>query len=674
MKTSRDLLGYAAMAGGALALGGRLNAAEPAFPGRPNILWLTTEDSSEYEFTPYGNRDVKLPNLDALAARGVTFTHACSTGTQCSPARSSFITGAYATTYGMDYHRGKVPVPEGIFFPELLRQAGYYCTNARKTDYNAVTAADGDCWDVCDGQDGMEPDVPQNVGRATYENPDRRPDQPFFAVFNYFGTHMRYVRTAELKARVHEPGKGADPATVALPPHVPDLPEVRSDYATHLDRIAGMDVWLGNHLRNLERLGLQDDTIVFFFADNGGCLPRGKGYAYQTGHRVPMVVHVPPKWRHLFPAEPGTHSERLVSFVDLAPTVLSLAGLEIPERMPGAAFMGPRTAEAPALQFGFTTNSGDHFVPTRSVSDGRFKILHAYVPHKPDCLRNFFQWGMPANLAWDSHVLEGGCEKPEWLAAFRRQRGERLFDLQSDPFQLNDISGDPQHAATLARLRQGLSEHLRATGDLGFFPFTMRDKGGKPLHDWVRETGFPLDALITAAETASAGDPANRGKLVDFLKSERPELRYWGASGLATLAAEGQGGECPAELLSAMTDQEPSVAAEAAHAVCYYGRVEEGIAVLMQRFEQGVADFQTLQETGATIRVKGFADGSLTAYSALETLSLDERFKPELIKMAPRLEVLQEGYRRDDRRGAKQSARSILVNLGVVPVSALYHP
>lgn len=672
MKTSRDLLGYAAVAGGALALGGRLGAAEPAVSTRPNIVWLTTEDSCEYEFTPYGNRDVKLPNLDALAARGVTFTHACSTGTQCSPARSSLITGTYATTYGMDYHRGKVKVPEGILFPQRLREAGYFCTNARKTDYNAETEVDGDCWDVCDGFDGMEPDVPQNVGRATYENPDRKPGQPFFAVFNYFGTHMKYVRTTELKARDHVPGQGVDPVTADLPPHVPDLPEVRSDHATHLDRIRGMDVWLGNHLRNLERLGLQDDTIVFFFADNGGCLPRGKGYVYQTGHHVPMVVHVPAKWRHLFPVDPGTRSDRLVSFVDLAPTVLSLAGVAIPGAMQGHAFMGPQATAAPALQFGLTTNSGEHFVPARSAFDGRFKYLRYYTPHKPDGLRNFFQWGMPANLAWDQHVLGGDCRTPEWLAPFRPQAGERLFDVEADPFELHDLAADPQHAAILERLRKGLAEHLRATGDLGFFPFTTRDKSPASLHAWVRQTGFPLDDLIAAAETASSGDPAHRSRLIALLANASPEFRFWGASGLATLAAKGLGGDCPRELLTAIADPDPSVAAEAAHALCYFGKAEQGIETLIQLFEAGIQGYQALLDAGIRVANKGFVDGSLPAYSALETLSLDARFLPVLRTAIPRLEAIGAGYTRDDRRASKQNARSLLVNLGAIPVGDLY--
>jgi hypothetical protein len=571
----------------------------------------------------------------------------------------------------MDYHRGKVNVPDGIFFPQFLRDAGYFCTNSRKTDYNGPV--DGECWDECDGMDGLEPDKPQAVGKATYENPRRKAGQPFFSVFNYFGTHMRYVRTTEMKPREHDPVKGVDPKTLDLPPHVPDLPEVRSDYARHLERIQGMDVWLGAHLKNIERLGLQDDTIIFFFADNGGCLPRGKGFAFDTGHHVPMVVHVPEKWRHLFDLPPGTRSERLVSFVDLAPTVLSLAGAEIRKPMQGRAFMGAAATKPPALQFGFTTNSGDSFVPCRSAFDGRFKYIRSYTPHKPECLRNFFQWGMPANLAWDHYVLGGACTKPEWLAPFKAHPAERLFDMASDPFELKDLDGDKQYGDVLMSLRKGLSRHLRESGDLGLFPLTLRDKSPKALYDWVRETGFPLDDLIAAAEIASDGDPRNRARLLAYLVSDRPELRFWGASGLATLGQKNPGGDCPRELFEAMKDPEPSVASEAALAVCYHGEVEAGAKALMHLFEDGIEKFRALQSLPEMkTRIAAFHDGSLPAYSALETLSLDSRFIPILKKMIPRLEAVQEGYKRNDRRGYKQNARSLLVNLGVIPVADLY--
>ena len=675
MKLTRHNLVYrAAIVGGALALGGCMQLRDQTVETRPNILWLTTEDSCDYEFGPYGNRDAKMPNIDSLARRGVTFTHACSTGTQCSPARSSIITGAYATTYGMDYHRGKVTVPDGIFFPKLLSAAGYFCTNARKTDYNAITAVDGDCWDECDGKDGMEPDQPQVVGKATYENPERGSEQPFFSVFNYFGTHMRYVRTCRMQPRKHEPGKGPDPARVNLPPHVPDLPEVRSDHARHLERIEGLDVWVGEHLKNIERLGLQDDTIVFFFADNGGCLPRGKGFVFDTGHHVPMIVYVPPKWRRLLDLPAGSTCERLVSFVDLAPTVLSLAGVAMPERMQGHAFMGQNRTAPPALQFGFTTNSGDTYTPTRSVFDGRFKLLHSYIPHKPESLRNFFQWGMPANLAWDNYVLNGECRKEEWLAPFKPHSAERLFDTLSDPFELHDLADDPQYEHVRFRLRQGLSAHLRATGDLGFFPVTMRDKSPQSLYDWVRESNFPLNDLITAAETAGAGDPKDRAVLIEHLTGDRPEFRFWGASGLATLAQQDKGGDFPPELLGAMSDPDPCIASAAALAVCYYGKADQGVSALMTLFEREAKAFAALQETlsASRQRVPYGQKGWPPAYSALETLSLDPRFVPALRNMIPRLQAMHKGYKPDKRRNCQQNARSILINLGTIPVADLY--
>ena len=217
--------------------------------------------------------------------------------------------------------------PETVFLPDYMRAAGYYCTNKSKTDYN--TLCDNKAmWDSCGPA-------------ATYNNPARKKDQPFFAVFNSMATHMGRIRSYHTDQRRDFALEGLDPARLELPPHVPDIPEIRSDFAFHMEGSQDIDAWVGMFLDDLRRQRLDENTIVFFFSDHGGCLPRGKGFVYETGTHVPFIVYLPPKWRHLANGQSG-RTDRLIGFPDLAPTVLSLAGIEPPAYMQGKAFLGLR--------------------------------------------------------------------------------------------------------------------------------------------------------------------------------------------------------------------------------------------------------------------------------------------------------------------------------------------
>jgi arylsulfatase A-like enzyme len=624
---------------------------------RPNILWLVIEDTSAYEFGCYGNPSAKTPVIDGLAARGVRFTHAWAAGPQCSPSRSSIITGNFSTTFGMDWHRKQVQIPDDVYFPPLLRKAGYYCTNNAKTDYNARLDAKT-IWD-------------ENGPQATYNSPQRRADQPFYAVFNCGATHMSRLRSFGIEERRDFAAEGLDPQQLKLPPHVPDLPEVRSDYAFHLEGVQDIDGWVDTFLQDLKAQGLDENTIVFFSSDHGGCLPRGKGFVYNTGLQVPLVAYVPPKFRALVGFEPGKPSDRLVHLMDLGPTFLSLAGVQPPAWMQGQAIMGRHAAKARQYQFGFAANQAAHFVPSRGVSDGRFHLIRSYTPHKPHCLRNNFQWGMPSNLAWDAHAL-GGQARPEHMQPYRPHAGEMLFDLNADPFELNDLAAKPEHRDTLDKLRGVLDDHLRQTRDLGFFPPSTRQDGN--LYAWTRGNNYPLNDLLEAARVAATATSKSASKLDGYLGSDRPEIRFWGASGWTTLAVGSPQQKPSPALLKAMQDSDLFVGAEAAHALCYLDGGEKGAAAL----------------------IKAFANGSKAAYSALETLALTPVGKGLLQSHKAQLQALTRaekafapvpaeeenagegnageanGGEGNEEGAAPWQARAILVNLGDLPVSKLY--
>ena len=603
---------------------------------RPNILWLTFEDTSFYEFGCYGNSDVSTPVIDSLAANGLLFSNVWSNAPQSSPARSSLITGCYATTYGMDVHPVAYDTPENILFPQLLRDAGYYCTNNRKTHYNTTTD-NGSCWDECSKT-------------ASYKSPHRKDGQPFFSVYNTVTSHMGRIRTFHTDGRRDYTEEGIYPQLLKLPPHVPDLPEIRSDYAGHLEAVQDVDTWVGLFLEDLRKEGLDDDTIIFIFSDHGGCLPRGKGYIYETGLHVPLIVYFPEKWKHLAPDCKASVYDRPAGFVDLAPSVLSLAGVRPPEYMQGKALMGRYAAEGPDLHFAFAANHLHHFTPVRAVSDGKYKYIRSYMPYRQFALRNYYQWGMPSNKAWDALVLGGHNTNPEWAQPFDVHPAEMLFDLEADPFELHDLSRDAEYAGILEDFRGKLSEHIRNTADLGFFlPDSRKDV---VLYNMVKEEKYPLEELWTLAETACTATEEDIPALVEAACSKYADFRFWAAAGLAQLATEGKLEERPEILERLITDENPYVACEAAYTLVWCGDAEKGLSRLLNPREESERKI---------------------GYSALEALSLHPELKDTLLRYClDDLSEKAETLPRKENEDAGLMARGILVNLGRLDIRLLH--
>lgn len=602
---------------------------------RPNILWLTFEDTSAYEFGCYGNNEVHTPNTDSLAACGIQFMNAWSVAPQSSAARSSLITGCYATTYGMDVHPVAYDTPADIFFPQKLREAGYYCTNNNKTHYNSTTD-NKICWDECDN-------------RASYNSIKRQKDQPFFAVFNTVTSHMGRIRTFHTDGRRDYTQEGIYPALLSLPSYVPDLPEMRSDYAGHLEAVQDVDTWLGFYLKDLKEKGLDENTIIFFFSDHGGCLPRGKGYLYESGLKVPLIAYFPPKWQHLANNMVGKETD-LVNFTDLGPTVLSLAGVKPPKHMHVKALYGKFADKNKRdVQFALAANQLHHFMPVRAATDGRFKYIRSYIPYRQFALRNYYQWGMPSNKAWDKLVLGGQNTNPDWKQTFEAHSVEMLFDLEKDPDELHDLSGIPEYADVLAKMRRALSGHIRTTNDLGFFLPDSRT--GHILYEKVRQEKYPLDDLYLLVETAGTATPASLPLLEKAIVSPLPEMRFWGVVGYAKLAREKQIKTCPQALLALLQDTNAYIASEAAYAVSYLGKADEGVARLVT----------PLLDKDRKI-----------GYSSLECLSLDSEMRDYIRPFVPELKKAAETLPRLENEAAGLMARGILVNLGELKIEELH--
>ena len=432
-----------------------------------NIVWLSVEDMSPW-IGPYGDTTVPTPNLDKLAAEGVTYDNAFATSPVCAPARSSIITGMFATRIGtMQMRNGNpsgaalkkdpeayrdIPGYEGLppawlrCFPEHLRAAGYYCTNASKQDYQFK--APKTVWD-------------ESSGKATWKN--RAAGQPFFAVFNHTGTHES---KGFPKAKRNPPAM--KPSALKVPPIYPDTPAVRDAMARTYNNIAAMDKWVGQKIKELEKAGELDNTVIVYWSDHGVGLPRGKRSCYDTGLRVPLIVRYPDG------KDAGTRSKRVVSFVDLGPSALSLAGIKPDERYDGTPFLGEHTTERDEDDYrnGYAYGHADRFdaerEQTRSVSDGRYRYTRNYMTDVPYLLPVAYRETIP--MTHDLYKLrETGSENPaHWQFVAKERPAEEFYDSQADPWEFKNLIDAPEHQARIKAMRGKLDAWIKDTGDLGF--------------------------------------------------------------------------------------------------------------------------------------------------------------------------------------------------------------
>lgn len=544
-------------------------AAEPAGGGRPNILWITCEDISP-DLGCYGDPYAVTPNLDRLAKQGVRYTRAFATASVCTPARSCLITGVHATSLGTQHLRGAVPLPAEIrCFTVYLRKAGYYCSNNAKEDYNFVTPAG--TWD-------------ESSNRAHWRR--RAPGQPFFSVFNFTTTHQGQIRlppeqfarrTAELSQQQRH-----DPAKAPLPPYYPDTPVVRRDVARLYDLITAMDQQVGDLLWQLEEDGLADETIVFFFSDHGTGMPRHKRWLYDSGIRVPLIIRFPREYLDWAPGPPGTTSDRLVSFVDFAPTLLSLAGLEIPAYVQGRVFLGERASRPQRYVFVARDRVDEVYELSRAVRDPRYKYIRNYMPHRPRMQYSTYSERTPTRQELRRLAAEGKLEGPakDFMSPWKAP--EELYDTQNDPHEIHNLARSPEHRETLQRMRGVLQSWMAQTRDTGLLPeaeMHLRAAGRSPYEMARRADVFPLSRILDAAEMM-AERPEAREKLTRLLGDTDSGVRYWAATGLAALGPRAQ--PATGALREVLDDPAPSVRLAAAEALCLLGCEADALPVLIK--------------------------------------------------------------------------------------------
>jgi N-sulfoglucosamine sulfohydrolase len=426
---------------------------------RPNIVWISNEDMSP-RLGAYGDTMARTPVLDRLARESVRYTHAFTTAPVCAPSRAAIITGMYQTAIGAQHMRtteDRVPELPGPYlavppfyvkaFPEHLRAAGYYTTNRAKTDY----------------QFGVPFTIWDDLGpNAHWRN---RPDksQPFFSVFNLTVTHESQIFPSSPARK----GKKlvTDPAEVQVPPYYPDTPAVREEIARVYDNIADMDAQVGEILRQLDDDRLADDTIVFYWSDHGDGMPRAKRSLYDSGLRVPLMIRWPKTVAS--PVKPGSVRDELVSFIDLAPTVLALAGVPIPAHLHGRVLAGDRAAPAPPLVFAARDRMDIEYDMMRSARDARFLYIRNFAPDLPYAGHIIYRNQSAIMQEFFRLQAERKLTGPAALWMRTQRPAEELYDTLADPHQIHDLAGDPRHASTLTRMRTAVTDWMARIGDQG---------------------------------------------------------------------------------------------------------------------------------------------------------------------------------------------------------------
>ena len=531
---------------------------------KPNILWITCEDISPH-LGCYGDSYANTPNLDQLASQGVVYLNAFATAPVCAVARSTIISGIYASSMGSQHMRCLGRRPQGAkLYPEILRGAGYYCTNNAKTDYN-FDMDPKSIWDQCDQ-------------KAHWRNRTDQ-SQPFFSIFNLGTSHESRVNNADRYANAIRDltvDQLKKPGEVPLPPYYPDTEDTRELWARYYNIITAMDQQVGSILAQLKEDGLEENTIVIFYSDHGAGIPRHKRWLYDSGIRVPMIVKVPTKFRSWLPHEQGSKTKELVSFIDLPSTALHLAGCTIPSQMQGRSFLGANLMAPRKYIYAGRDRMDERYDMQRCVRDHQYKYIRYYEPDKPFCqYMNTPEKGAIMQEIRRAQAM-GKLPKAGIKMMAATKPVEELFNCMEDPDELNNLADDEKYRDKLEELRVAHSQWSDDTKDAGLIPETImrnwESHSGMAIYDFLRSHSIPIEEIRRTALGEISGEELTRNLL-----HENEAVRYWAAIHLGNqpdMILD------PQPLHSATEDPVPVVRFAAARALAKKNKISESLAIL----------------------------------------------------------------------------------------------
>jgi len=482
---------------------------------QPNFVWIISEDNSAHYMELFDPGGIATPHIAGMVEEGIRFTHAFSNAPVCSVARSTLISACYASRTGAQFHRRSrlVPLPEGVeMFPAYLKRAGYYTTNNSKEDYNYIKKEG--VWD-------------ESSREAHWSK--REAGQPFFHKESHPVSHESRLHFKAELMDSYEPE--IHPDSIQLFPNHPDTELFRFTSAYYRDKILAVDTIVGRVIEELEEEGLLESTFVFYFGDHGGVLPGSKGYAYETGLHVPLVVRIPKKFRHLVDLKKGETADGFVSFIDFGPTLLALAGIEIPEGIDGSPFLGRgvRSEELEERQttYGYADRFDEKYDLVRTVRRGDMKYMRSYQPFNVDGLQNNYRYLCLAFEQWRDMYRKGELD-PVQAAFFEAREPETLYDLTKDPYETQNLAEDPAYRDQLLEMRELMETWVKGMPDLSFFPenYLRRDAFGNPVL-FGEQQKARIAALVDLANLELLPFEKARGGIALALNSEDPLTKYW---------------------------------------------------------------------------------------------------------------------------------------------------
>lgn len=495
---------------------------------KPNILWFVIEDTSPQNIGCYGSSAVHTPNIDKLAKEGIRFNNAYSTGTVCSPSRSTIITGVRTYKSGTGHHRSGYPIPSFIKgFPYYLKQAGYYTSNNPKTDYNT----------------SMEPTIIKNSWNESSTSAGwwkRKPGQPFFAVFNYADSHQSRTMTDPYDTYVKNvldvlpTNLQVGEKDFVMPPYLADNADMRKEYARMYNGISLADYNIGKTLKRLEDEGLKDSTIIFFYADHGQGMPRIKTNGIGQSYKVPFVIWFPEMYKHLSPfGTGGVVTSEQISFADLAPTVLSLAGIQSPDYFDGRPFLGSLRKAATEYMFVSNDRTDNDLNINRTVIKDSLVYIRNFTPFQPEQRYiNYFMISEICQLMYEDYI--GNKLTPNQAFVFDKRRPECLFNLGTDKWEMNNLIDDPKYAAEIAKMRAAMEQNILQSKDIMLISEYeyLRLPSNLTPYEYRLTSDYKINEIWEAASLSGFSGEEIKQKQLKLLDHSNRMVRYWAAIGL----------------------------------------------------------------------------------------------------------------------------------------------
>ena len=537
----------------------------------PNILWVTVEDISPM-LGVYGDPNAHTPHLDAFAKRSVRFTNAFATAPVCSPSRSCIITGYRASSLGTQHLRSEAAIPETIRpFPKYLREAGYFTSNNVKEDYNFT---DNSIWDNSSAQAHWR---------------QREKGKPFFSVFNLMLTHQSKIfgSDEEYEKRIEDflPFiTRTSPETLQLPPYYPDTPEIRKLWARYYTNVSIVDYQFSQLLQALEADGLSDNTIVFFYSDHGTGMPRHKRTLYDSGMKIPFMVHIPEKYAGKYHFKPGTLNDGLVTFLELAPTALDMAGIKLPAGYAGKPIFSSDEIKSREYIYGASDRVDEGFELARSIRTKQHLYIRNYLPHLPLLQPNWY-----TDHSEIMKALKQARNSPDLTQAqqsiFAPTRPvEELYDVVRDPHQLHNLASDKHQGGLIQQMRKTLRQEILKNHDTAFAPepeLNRLSRGTTPFEFSQDRAKYPLLELMKVCDLMLKADLTEKD-LTPYLTHKNGLVRYWAV--VAARQMVNNKNSLKPQLQKLLRDEIPTVQIEAAKLLAEFGDTQ-GVNLIISHLQ-----------------------------------------------------------------------------------------